>query len=221
MDFNGRQRIFSLTCGRAYGIMETYRDTQDPRPGLMIDNQKELNMASKFWKAFNIDVERGLIEIEFFDGSKETLDVNAQSVGNRTAAMWHGYTQKIRDGAAVTVYEGEGDNKTARPGNPDEKKSGVLSVLDTLRKGAGDVVSWNARTGSAEKERGGLDVMTDALVAYYESVGKNFPADKIREKLKGMSQKARVAFITQPAILPFYQAQTGEAAVPSADDFMA
>lgn len=169
-------------------------------------------MASKFWNSFTTNVEKGTIEIEFFDGHKETLDVNAQSAANRAAAMWHGYTQKLRDGAAVTVYEGE--EKKARPGTNDEKKTGVLSVLDTLRKGVGDVASWTARSGSAsEKDRGGLDVMVDALVAYYASVNKVADPGKVRDKLKTMTQKARVALVTSKPVIAFYRKESGESAV--------
>lgn len=171
-------------------------------------------MASKFWNSFTTNVEKGTIEIEFFDGTKETLDVNAQSPANRAAAMWHGYVQKIRDGAAVTVYEGDGEKKIPRPGTNDEKRAGVLGVLDTLRKGVGDAASWTARSGSAgEKDRGGLDVMVDALVAYYASVNKAVEPGKVRDKLKTMTQKARVALVTSKPVIAFYRKESGETVV--------
>lgn len=174
---------------------------------------------STFWKEFDVNPETGLITVEVAGGQKFVLDINAQSPGNRMAAMFHGYVQKIRDAAAVTIYTKNPDGSMSkRPGTAEEKAASVMKVYDVLKAGIGDVTSWRAVREAGDKSLGLLDIQTRALVAYGESIGKAKPFEVVREKLKAMNHVDRMKFVTSPAVLPFFQAAQGaDGGEPDAD----
>jgi len=152
--------------------------------------------------AIECNVEAMTLTLTFGNGDTATLAANDLSKETRNVALLHGLKQKLGDGAAL----GKGSTVA-------EKQGAVLKVLDSLREGR-----WNAIRSAVRKGMGLLDLQTEAMGRYLASVGKERPADTVREKLKGMSQAQRAAYMASEAVAPFWAEVQAEQAADAAVD---
>ena len=112
------------------------------------------------------------------------FDPDKVSAENRARAMMHGFEQRIRDAAALSV-----DRDTGRSATPQEKHDAALRIAEHLMSGSTD---WNLRPAATGGVDAGLTILALMRVRGLDIDGANALVDKIASA-KGLDRKAVLA----------------------------
>lgn len=109
------------------------------------------------------------------------FDPDKVSAENRARAMIHGFEQRIRDAAALSV-----DRDTGRSATAQEKHDAAKRIVDHLMSGA---TEWNLRPAATPGVDAGLTIQALMRVRGLDVDGANALVDKIATA-KGLDRKA-------------------------------
>ena len=112
------------------------------------------------------------------------FDPDRVSAENRARAMMHGFEQRIRDAAALSV-----DRDTGRSATAQEKHDAALRIADHLMSGSTD---WNLRAAASPGVDAGLTILALMRVRGLDIDGANALVGKIASA-KGLDRKAVLA----------------------------
>lgn len=112
------------------------------------------------------------------------FDPDRVSAENRARAMMHGFEQRIRDAAALSV-----DRDTGRSATAQEKHDAARRIADHLMSGSTD---WNLRAAASPGVDAGLTILALMRVRGLDIDGANALVDKIASA-KGLDRKAVLA----------------------------